>query len=181
LYKTVPKILTEDIISCFAKGLYCLFREEKKEKRSISGWSVGYLLGFVASSLSVHWYYHYVYCQTDEYKQLMFFKAMILYLGVDSLIVNRIERLHKYLLDNKVDVSEKMGGKLDNIIVLEDYKMKNNPQEFQTQLISYLEKIMLEKHEVIFNNIIKKSDDLELEYFFTEEEIESLISLAAQF
>lgn len=84
------KTLIEDMFASFAQALFSLLVEEKKEKRNIPGWSIGFIFGCVSSYLATNWYYQYVYVEKDEYKQLMFMKAIALYLGVDILTEQKI-------------------------------------------------------------------------------------------
>src|SRR3990167_10797116 len=77
------KTLETDLKIAFAKSLKCLWEEEKEEERKRLGWSTGFILGCISSTLSTQWSYQYVYKKTDEYKQLLLLKTLTQYLDFD--------------------------------------------------------------------------------------------------
>lgn len=178
LFQADLEIMAEDMLASFAKGLCCLFKEKNKKSRRIPGWSIGYIFGFVSSDLCTHWCHRYIYSETDEYKRLMFIKAVILYLDFDHVICKKLENLYKYLVHIRTDIAEKKDTQQEKIVFLEHFKLKNNHEKFQKLIISYLESVLIEKHHIIFDEILEKCEYPELELFFTQEEIANLIQLS---
>lgn len=176
LLKATSETLIEDMFSSFAQALCSLFVEEKKEKRNIPGWSIGFIFGYTSSCLTTNWCYQYVYTETDKYKQLMFMKAIALYLGVDIEAVKRIEKLYNYLITSKTTVSEQTSKQHERIISLKDFKTKMAPSKnFQNSIITYLNSLLLQKHNIIFDNLLKRNEEIDLDHFFNDDEIEKLI------
>ncbi|MCE3230208.1 MAG: hypothetical protein K0R76_472 [Alphaproteobacteria bacterium] len=174
-----PNTLVQDIKDSFNSALESLFKDSRKDKRNTPGWAIGFILGFVPSNLATHWLYEYIYNQTEEYKELMALKATILYLDFDQTTISKIEKIHKYLIDNKAYIHKDCESVDKNVISINKF-MKNKEKQhanknFSNLLIKYLEKIMLEKHEHIFNKISENNYFPKIDQFFSDNEISDLI------
>ena len=129
LFDRNPKILATDMIYSFAKSLKSLFMEKKEKDRMLPKWSEGFIFGFVASNLTTHWVNEYIYINTAEYKQLMFLKAIILYFNVDKITTLRINQLHNYLINDKINILKNISEnktKSSKIIQFKKFKNKKN-------------------------------------------------------
>jgi hypothetical protein len=173
--------IQEQLEDSFSDALRILL-EEKKEKRTIPGWSEGFFFGYLSSKLSLYWYSEYVYPQTKEYKELMFLKAVISYIKFDGVTTSRIEKIYNHLIKNKINNIENMYENDEKIILFEKFKNKKiqngyNPK-FSDSLVEYLESILLQTHQIIFDRISIDNDFLNLQNFFSDSEILDLISLA---
>jgi hypothetical protein len=186
LFDSKAKILATDMIHSFAESLKALFMEEKEETRIFPKWlkwSEGFILGFVASSLTSQWVNEYIYMKTAEYKQLMFLKAIILYFDVDKATMFRINQLYKYLINDEIDilknVSDKQtkSSKIIHFKKFKNQKLKLEDRENFDQLLSkYLESIMIEKHHLVFNKLLEYNHLPKLNDFFSYDEITELIN-----
>ena len=177
-FKATDDILTTDLKNAFVNALKALCTEEKKDNRNDLGWSIGFIFGFVSSTLSTQWSFEYVYKETDEYKQLLLLKTLIQYLDVDQIIIERLERLYNFFLDKKTNVAENGNNKSEIIVSFRKFKKEKNKRShnnFSTTLIEYLESIMLEKHNAIFTNLIKNQYLPDIKYFFSKDDIQSII------
>lgn len=178
-FKANLKTLATDLEIAFVESLKCLWKEEKEENRKIPGWSTGFILGYVSSALSTKWSYQYVYIETDEYKQLLLLKALIQYLDVDLTSMERLEKIYNYFFDEKTDITAETNNITEIVVSLDQFKkQKNNirDKEFKKKLIQYLENILLEKHHVIFNNILKNQCRPKIDDYITNNEIKFLIN-----
>ncbi|MCC8398786.1 MAG: hypothetical protein LN569_05875 [Rickettsia endosymbiont of Labidopullus appendiculatus] len=113
------KTIIKDMIDCCGEALYSLFQDEKKEKHNIRGWSTGYILGFLSSSLWTHWNAEYLYPETEEYKNLMFLRSIYLYSKMDYQynyqLTFKIQKIYDYFMSHKSDFNS-IANTGDNLI-----------------------------------------------------------------
>jgi len=177
-FEASVKTLETDLKIAIAKSLECLWKEEKREKRKRPRWSTGFILGCISSTLSTQWSYEYVYIETDEYQQLLLLKTLIQYLDLDLITVERLKKLYNYFLDKKTDLIGEINNKGEIVVFLDKFKEDKKEalqNTFKKKLIKYLEKILLEKHHVIFDSIIENQYLPEINNFITDDEINFLI------
>lgn len=191
-FKADTKTLITDLTMAFAKSLKWLCKEEKKDKREIQGWSEGFVLGCVSSTLSTRWSYQYVYVVTNEYKQLLLLKTLIQYLDFDSVTLEKLEKLYNYFIGQKVDIIDKINNENEKVGIIDKVNNENEAviyidkfikekqnaghNKFKKELIKYLENIMLEKHLVIFNQILEEQYLPEINNFISYDEVQLLIN-----
>lgn len=179
LFKADVEMLAKDMQHSFGYALESLFEEKSEERsRNIPGWSNGYIQGFVPANICTHWYNEYVFLETNDYKQLLLLKTIIMYFGVDFTTMHRIEKLYNYLIGNKTDIPDKesyKSGKVVDFCKLKSIKNQNSSKEFTDLCIKYLESLMLEKYFALFDNITKSDSYFKISDYFDPNEIDSLI------
>lgn len=185
------EILIKDAEYSFASALKALFKEEKKEKRNIPGWSEGFVMGFVSSRLCTRWYSAHIYSNIKEYKQLMFLKSLIIYLEFDLMTTAKIEKIYNYLVDKNSGILEDndydyKDDKDEKIVSLEKFRNKREKaaphkhnKEFVKSIVSYLESILLKEHNDAFDKNIPEIA-LDINDFFTYDEINSLTDFCSK-
>lgn len=97
-----------------------------------------------------------------------------LYLQLNQIIVQKIKRIYNSLTKNKTAITKITNYTTRKIIPFK--KRANSNENFSNLLIGYLEKILLEKHDIIFANLTEDSSFFQLEKFFDYTEICNLIS-----
>lgn len=177
-FEASGKTLETDLKIAITKSFELLWKEEKEEKRKRLGWSTGFILGCISSTLSTQWSYQYVYIETDEYKQLLLLKTLVQYLDLDLITVERLKKLYNYFLDKKTDLIGEINNKSEIVVYLDKFKEEKKDalhNAFKNKLIKYLENILLEKHHVIFDGILENQYLPEIDNFITDDEIKRLI------
>lgn len=193
-YDDNPEILRKEMVESFASGLESLYNNSQEE-RKIFGWSEGYIFGFVSSNLATHWFNKHIYCETKEFKQILFLKSIILYFQIDDEMndgysISRIKKLHEYLVkdshiessqDHQFKTCQNELEKLVSTKIISFEKFKNSQQEllthkeFLTPFIDYLESILLKEHNKIFETLLEHNFNPDLKVFFSVDEIQTLI------
>ena len=176
IFKTDTEKLENDLQEYFCRALESLFKEESRDDRKILGWQEGYVCGFVSSSISVHWCSQYIYTQTNEYKELMFLKSIIIYLDFDHITLQKLAKVYRHLIHEKADVGVPNDMTNLKIVSLEELKSFYEPDEsFFSYFKNFLESTIIEKHEIAFQKILANNFYPDLDVFFKHNEITSLI------
>ncbi len=80
------------------KGLESI--SEKDDSETHYYWCIGFLKGYLISTLSIAWSQKYL-LKPRRYNNILWLKAIILYLSADELTLKRINRLYRYLLETE--------------------------------------------------------------------------------
>ena len=178
LFKAEKSILEQDLLISFSEALKSLIEDkEENEDQNLPGWEEGYIYGFVSSNVAGHWVHEYIYTEDKEYKELMYIKALIIYLQFDKIITYRIERLHKYLIEGKIEPSPQAESH-SKIVDLKEFKnkLKKTPtKDFYNLFFDYLEAILIEKHLLAFDKTSRQNYLPNLKDFFSFDEIKNII------
>jgi hypothetical protein len=96
-------ILVNDLTNCIKSAIYSLKNEEKKSDRDIPGYDIGFIWGFINTSLNGQWVHEYIRKRSDDYKMLMTLKALQLYLDIDDIAVIKIDEIYKKIFIEDVN------------------------------------------------------------------------------
>ena len=134
-----------DFIESLANAIESLVKEKSKEKKSISGWSFGYICGYMQGSLNVKWSNRYLIEPSEEFADLMKIKSIIELLRYDSDTLQKIEIIYDYFLTHKNRMATEEESLPDNVVSLVKRGMlKNkNKETLRKEFDVYLEKILM--------------------------------------
>ncbi len=148
--------------------------EREPNHRNLLDWCTGYLKGFVSSGLSFEWNRRYVQFQSEGYKHALWLKSLILFLGVDSDALKRVNRLYRYLLENNFPFQD-----LPNTETEEELMGRQVLADFECQQNWGFHKPYME--DLLYQDFLKtldKAEQLEvpdLDEYFSLEEMEEII------
>lgn len=97
-------LLVNDLTNTIKSAINSL-KKEKYENRSLIGFDIGFMIGFIRSNLNMHWGYEYIVKQSENYKTFIALKAVASYLEFASLTTIRINAIYKYLLLQDSNIS----------------------------------------------------------------------------
>ena len=168
-------LLVSDLTNTIKTAINCLKKSENIN-RSIEGYEIGYMLGFIQSNLNVNWGLEYILKQSEIFKNFMALKAISSYLESEPLALIQINEIYKHL-------------------VLEDSNIFGPNINIEKQLFGAYKTNLLFKNEtantqIALGNVIKshltqflaeKTGDFlpETENYFTTAEIEKLLTTFA--
>lgn len=174
--------LVTDVLEAFARGLESVQTQEHSEKRSIPGWSYGYVCGFVEGNLETTWYNRYVLPHEQECQHLLLLKSLLLLFDADPTTRVKLWQIHQYLTQGAI--WEEYGIYLNpseqevhNVIRLADGNSDN--QQAAADLWQQTRQHL--KHELkrISTRLLARQDQRggvpDLTYYVSQEDIEALL------
>lgn len=169
------KELFDDLVNAFSDAICSLEKENHKNKENIPGWSVGFIEGYVRSSINTHWFNDLIFKKTENYRKLLVLKSIILYMDFDMITTERIYKLFTYMFKESLNIEEKVENNENNIIQLIDYGLANNVElkAFWHFAKKYLEKELLDNY-LFYLNENQKNHCPELSDFFSYDDIKGL-------
>lgn len=93
-----------DFKSSLTKALKSLYLLDKFYIDFNKNWDVGYVLGHISGSLSVHWQHEYVTKQTNSFKLLTGIQVVRDFLKFDDLTKIKIQRLYEIFITESVNI-----------------------------------------------------------------------------
>jgi len=168
-------VLVNDLVSCARSAVNSLRADEKKTRREIPGYDVGFMLGYISSSLNEHWVHEYIRKRSEDYKILIALKALRIYLELDEVVLIKINKLYSGLYQDDVNFTD-----LDLTARRKQFK------DFGSKLDIPLEdesgdSVLIGVHNLITERVLKiidkKSPELmpETREYFSTEEIELML------
>ena len=91
--------------------------------------------------------------------------------------------VYNYFIDNKIEKIDEVNNKDKIVVSLDKFKKEKNDvqrNEFKKKLRQYLESIFIEKHHVIFDNILENQYVPDIGDFITNDEIKLLIKQSGE-
>lgn len=165
--------ITEEFQNKVLSSLKTISKKKYLKKNSID-WCIGYLKGHLTSRLSIVWSMKYL-DKPERYHHILWLKSITMYLDVDKLTLQRINRLYAYLqqtefpfkkLDQKADGNDFSAHHILSDLQLED-NWKTNKDYLENMIYDETLKMLEEQKEI-------EIPDLD-EYFFIEELKELLL------
>lgn len=128
------------LIDYLADAIDALVTDKSIEKKSIPGWSYGYVCGNVQGRLEVAWYNKYIIEAGIDYKNIMKIKAVIEYLKFDALLLDKIGKIYSYLIEQKVQTSVEKFDNFSNVVSIFKNINKSNVmiEDFKGSIIALL-------------------------------------------
>lgn len=140
----IDKIQNDKVDDLFlnylADAIKILVEDKSIEKKTVQGWSFGYVCGNVQGKLEVTWYNKYILESSIEYENIMKIKAVIEYFKMDALLLDKIGNIYSYLLEKRVQPSVEKSEVLSNVISIFKYKNKNSSRidDFKSSIVELL-------------------------------------------
>lgn len=166
-------VLVRDLLGVIKKARKALLVEEKEEERSIDGYSVGFMRGYIAGNLSIHWVHEYIIKQSQDYKVFIAMKSMRLYLELDTVAAIKSRSIYHHLLSEGSNLSDMVTGVKP---VELDKWLADESESFPTNEI--LQILQNKEHEYI-KAFLKKDYDQYLispKGYFTDGELLDIIN-----
>ncbi len=136
------------------KAIRALVEEKSDDKKSIRGWSFGYLCGHLQGSIDAEWVNKYIIEPSKEYGDLMKIKAIIEYFNLDDISSEKIFFIYNYLIAQRIQPTESPEVTSSNVISI--FKHKDSDQvkknEFKKNIIDILSKELELKYMKLLNN-----------------------------
>lgn len=98
------RILVKDLEETLEDALNSLLKTEKTEKRLISGYDYGFIIGFIDGKLNVHWAFEYITKRSKEFKSFLINKTMYEYLQVETLTAIKIKALYEKMYEDTLNL-----------------------------------------------------------------------------
>ncbi|RLA08827.1 MAG: hypothetical protein DRQ51_01370 [Gammaproteobacteria bacterium] len=155
------KIKNDNVESIFLehlkKAIKSLIEDKSEDKKSISGWSFGFLCGHLQGSIDYAWFHKYVVECSKDYEDLMKIKAIIAFLKWNNESLDKIFTIYKHLLEHRVEPIKSPETIPDNIIPIFNNRDSNlfEENEFKKETIVILSNLLKTKYKKLSNN--KKS------------------------
>lgn len=168
-------ILINDLTQSIKSAVKSLKKEEKKSKREMPEYDIGFIWGFICTNLNQHWVHEYIRKRSNDYKMLMTLKALQLYLDIEDITLIKIDELYRKMVEKDVN--------FENIYFKPDVKqfkdfdsdLKINLDNNRQNNISIsLDNLITEK----IVQIINEKDTLflpETEKYFSKDDVKLLI------
>lgn len=178
-FSATSRKLAYDLQNSMALGLEVLFEEQSEENIF---YKIGFLHGFFKSNVCTKWYRDYIYPILPDYKNLLLVKAILIYFQSNAVAVNSLRLFHEHFVGEEINVIINDNVNMENVIRFDKYNMNKEKvmnQNFLNNMQHYLESILLEKNERLFNAFGEESIP-ELSNLFSDKEILSLISACSR-
>ncbi|MDM8546993.1 hypothetical protein QUF61_10910 [Candidatus Venteria ishoeyi] len=115
-----------DFIRHLSNAIESLINYKSREKKSIPGWSFGYICGHVQGALNVTWSNLYLLEPSKEFENLMKLKTVIELLRIDNDFSQKIEIIYSYFITHRNRGIIAKEALPDNVIsLIETGKLKN--------------------------------------------------------
>ncbi|MBV5339668.1 MAG: hypothetical protein J0665_08910 [Deltaproteobacteria bacterium] len=131
----------EDVfLNYLSDAIKILVEDKSLEKKTVPGWSFGYVCGNVQGKLEVTWYNKYILEASIEYENILKIKAVIEYFKLDTLLLDKIGTIYSHLLEQRVQPSVDKCEVSPNLISIFKYKNKNNSKidDFKSSIVELL-------------------------------------------
>jgi hypothetical protein len=168
--------LVNDLTKSIKSAVNSLKKAEKKEKRTLKGYDISFIYGFVNSNLNIHWIHEYIHKRKDDYITLIMLKAIKIYLNFDENALLKIGNIYKNIYTEDLNF-EYIDPKLNykEIVELGSELKINFDAKFDNNIIVSLENLITEKVEnILREDAVQFLPDTEK--YFSAEDIELFIS-----
>lgn len=170
-------LLVQDFKNAFSKALKSLMLSEKFYTHFKDGWDVGYVLGYLTGSLSVHWHHEYVIKQTNDFKLLTALQALRDFLKFNDTAKIQAKDLYENFIKEQVNMTE-----FDTTITPEAFMYKGESIEGRkvakedTMIVALENIINTQIHQTTSRNKLQEVD-FSLENIVPTEVVEQLIEV----
>lgn len=167
--------ILRDVKTAILKSLNTLFKSEKFHKKFLLGWDIGFILGFVSSSLNINWCNEYIMKQSNDYKVFMSLKAIRDYLKFDKATNIKIDKIFQEFISSDHNLQN-----YDFSIQLEDFNyqgevIKSDEYSKDETIIIALENAINTQLSKTLNILEINNFRFEIDNFLTHDIIKTLI------
>ncbi|MBU0499286.1 MAG: hypothetical protein KJ558_09445 [Gammaproteobacteria bacterium] len=165
-----------DFVEELSSAIDSLVNDKSMEKKSIPGWSFGYICGHIKGALDVKWSDRYLIELSDKYTDLMKLRTIIEILRVDSDISRKIEIIYGYLIGHKDKASVDDDVLPDNVIsLIQKGRLESqNAKTYKSEFEAYFRDLFAENYMSLINTYRARCCP-ELTRCLSEREIMSLV------
>ncbi len=134
-----------DLVDNLSSAIESLVRDKSWEKKSMPGWSFGYICGHAQGALNVKWSNQYLVEQSKEFEDLMKLKTIMELLKIDTNVLPKIEIIYNYFTTHRNGVVNEEEVLPDNVIsLIQRGKMQNkNKGRYRKEFDEYFEKLFI--------------------------------------
>ena len=122
----INKIKKDNVESVFLdhldSAINSLVNKDSDKKKSIKGWSFGFLCGVIQGSIDVKWFNKYIIEASDEYENLLKAKALKEFINFDNASSEKIFLIYEHLISERVHVLGKTDFTNPNIKSIFNHK-----------------------------------------------------------
>ena len=140
------------------RAIEALVENKSDKKKSIRGWSFGYLCGHLQGSIEVEWVNKYIIEPSQEYEDLMKIKAIIEYLNFDDTSLDKIFSIYQYLITQRIQPTGSIEVTSSNVISIFKHKSLNQVKE--NEFKENINDILSKELELKFMKLINKKNDI---------------------
>jgi len=149
--------VVDDFAGRLADALRSLVLDKPPEKKSIPGWSYGYVCGYVQSSLDVEWYDRFFFGTSQQIRTMMKVKALAEYLRLEPGSIEKILRIYDYLEGRGLAPIDTASITDSDILHLDDFRDRGSQsrarnERSRTELITYLENHLRKRYVAIMKS-----------------------------
>jgi hypothetical protein len=169
-------VLVEDLYESIRSARKALIEEEKRQKRVIKGYDIGFMYGFISSNLGTGWEWEYIIKQSKEYKEVIAYKAIKAFFGINEIAQIEVSDLYRQLLLEDLNIDN-----LDTLVIaqkIENPKINDiiasNTQPYTNEILQALDNKITE----FINHYLKRKTKYflhDIENHFSHTEIEYII------
>jgi len=172
------RVLANDLKETIEGSVISLFKKENEDNRLKSGWSIGFIYGFIEGNLNFHWFHEYISKQSEDYKQIVALQAVQNYLESEELAKIQIHDIYKGLLLEDVNLRkmEVNAKKYDVDIEERKYDISEEYSENIEAVGVYLDNQI---NAMVINFAKREVPDFmpEIDSYFEDKRIEELIRM----
>ena len=134
-----------DFVEHLSRAIESLVNNKSREKKSIPGWSFGFICGHTQGALNVKWSNQYLIEPSKEFEGLMKIKTIIEIFKIDNDIPRKIEIVYNYLTNHKNQVANEEGGLPNNVIsLIQRRKIQNTSREkYKNEFDGYFRSLLM--------------------------------------
>jgi hypothetical protein len=174
--------LFQDVLEAFADALESVQSEKYSEKRSIPGWSYGYICGFAAGNLETKWYTRYVVPHEEEFQHILLLKSLVLLFEADQQTREKFWNVHRYVSTDFLAEGYGMHTispeqDMHNVVRLSDYDPTNQRavEELWQQTKQHWEEQFERKYDKLLRRQDQRGGVPNLTEYVNQREIEALL------
>jgi hypothetical protein len=152
-------------------------KEKNKEKLEMGKFQIGYLSGFIRSNLNSKWIYEYIVKQSNEYKEFLVIKALLIHFKDNFLDQIRVVAIYNDLLhldNNILDADSHISKKEIEKNELNELNQVASESQLLQTLDNYINKYISD----FLNNESDETYVLPVEKYFNEKELMEIANLS---
>lgn len=97
-------VLLKNFKESLHQALNSLIKTEKAEKRLMSGYDYGFVVGFIQGNLNTLWFFEYITKRSNVFKSLLINKALWMYLQNETVAAIKIQAIYEKMYEESVNL-----------------------------------------------------------------------------
>ena len=136
--------IENDFVDHLSSAIESLKNNKSWEKKTIPGWSFGYICGHVQGALNLKWSNQYLIEPSKEFEDLMKIKTILEIFRLDSDVSRKLAIIYDYFISHKkqaVDEDERLPSNV--ISLIQQGKLQNTSRErYRKEFHDYFEELL---------------------------------------